>query len=247
MDDMVRAAVHKGIKEIAITDHYDPDYPDPEFPFCPDFEKYQSSIASVRQQYAGDIKILNGIEIGIQDGRTITKCRNNAGSYPYDFIIGSFHCFNGTDLYRADYDSSHRGKDVYDFYSYVYKCLLQFLDFDVLGHINVIDRYLRFMPDYSESMEMIEEILKLIIENGKGLEINTSSYRYDLGSRTHPSSEILTLYRELGGEILTIGSDAHCTKDLGDRFHEAAENAKYHGFKYMTLYENRIPKFIPIP
>jgi len=246
MDDMIRAAAAKNFKEIAVTDHYDPDYPNPDWTFDLDFDSYHQALLKAENDYSDHIKVIKGIEIGIQDGSTLKKCINAAGAFPYDFILASFHAFDGMDICIADYEKIGHNKALYLFYSYMHKCLLKFNDYDVLGHINVIDRYLGREPDYSSCMEVVETILRTIIYKGKGIEINTSSYRYGLGSRTHPTAEILKLYKTLGGEILTIGSDAHFTKDIGSSFHLAKEIAEKHGFRYIACYRQRKPEMIPI-
>jgi histidinol-phosphatase (PHP family) len=239
MDEMIQGAIQKGIQELAITDHFDPDYPDQNYPFEVDFEEYHKALLDAEKRYAPQIKIVKGLEIGIQDGTTIEKCRIASENFQYDFLIGSFHSFNGVDLYTTNYHEMDQDKILPTFYNYVYDCLKQFNGFDVLGHINVIDRYLNLERDYTESFFIIEEILKELIEHGKGLEINTSSYRYGLGGRNHPTKEILQLYRDLGGEVLTIGSDAHRPSDLMFHFEDAVAFAGNHGFKYFSTFENR--------
>lgn len=245
MEDMIRAAIAKGIVELAITDHYDPDYPDNQIPFDIDFDAYTAELLACQEKYKDQIKIVKGIEIGIQKGSTLDKCRKAANGFPYDFIIGSFHCFQGLDLYTTDYTKLEEKRVLPDFYEEMYHCLSRYTDYDVIGHFNVIDRYLPFAIDYRTSMDIIEAILKMIISQGKGLEINTSSYRYKMGDRTTPSADILSLYKDLGGEILTLGSDAHKERDMGRDLDRARALAMDHGFKYFTTYEKRVATMRP--
>ncbi|MCL2437298.1 MAG: histidinol-phosphatase HisJ family protein, partial [Clostridiales bacterium] len=246
VDEMIEAAIKKGIKEIAITDHYDPDYPDPAFPFDLTFPEYHQKLLDVSDAYRGQIKVVKGIEIGIQHGETLIKCENAANAFPYDFILGSFHSAYNQDLYSQYFKDRSAEKGVYDFYLYVADCLTAYKNFDVLGHFNVIDRYVDKIPAYHPYMEIIEEILKDLIYHGKGLELNTSSFRYKMEGRTKPSKEILELYKTLGGEIITIGSDAHQTQHLGYRYDAAIEILKSYGFKYISTFENRKPDFVKI-
>ncbi len=246
MDEMIQGAIEKGIRELAITDHYDPDYPDPNYPFEVDFVEYHKALLAAEIKYASDIKIIKGLEIGIQHEPIMSKCRAAANGFSYDFIIGSFHSFNGVDLYTANYQEMIQEKILPSYYSYVYDCLKEYSDFDVLGHMNVIDRYISLGADYTESMEIIESILKLLIAQGKGLEINTSSYRYGLNGRTHPSKEILQRYHALGGEVLTFGSDAHHPSDLAFHFKDAIDSAQSSGFKYFSTFQNRNVTMHPI-
>lgn len=273
MDAMIEAAIKKGVAEYAITDHFDPDYPDPEFPFEIEFDEYYKDLSEVPQKFADRIKVIKGLEIGIQHGATLEKCKAEPKNFPYDFIIGSFHCFNGDDLYKADYNSMKPEDILPSFYEYCYDCLLDFDDFDVLGHINVIDRYIPFEADYrcyrlglepdsdlefppeappkamaisyAKSMEIVEAIFKLLIGRGQGIEINTSSFRYQTGD-TSPAAEMLHLYCDLGGEVLTIGSDAHFPEHIAYNFDYVVEMAKDFGFRYFTTYSKRQPVMLPL-
>ena len=246
VDDMIRRAVEIGVAELAITDHYDPDYPDPNYEFVPDFPEYHAMLDSKQKEYADRIKIVKGIEIGIQDGDTIEKCRAQAAAFDYDYIIGSFHCFCGYDLYTADYDSMNEKEVIPDFYKYMHSCLSQFKDYDVVGHFNVIDRYVPFELDYSNCMDICEAVLKMIVEDGKGIEINTSSFRYGMGDRTHAAGEFLQTYHDMGGEIVTIGSDAHKPEDLGHEYERAADILRSHGFRYLATFSERRPTMIKL-
>ncbi len=247
MKEMIEAAYRLGIREIAITDHYDPSYPDRRFPFEIDFPAYYLALDSAKEAYSGKIKVLKGIEIGIQHGDVLENCRKKAREFDYDFILGSFHCAEGYDLFGKGFYENRSVEDTYiAFYTYVRDCLIQYKDYDVLGHINVIDRYSSRIPSSAVYMDLVEEILKIIVADGKGIEINTSSFRYGMGERTTPSKEILHLFKDLGGEIVTIGSDAHRTEDVGDRFDIAKEMIRSAGLNYLTVFDQRKADYIPI-
>lgn len=246
VDEMIRGAIDKGIAQLAITDHYDPDYPDPEYEFVPDFPSYHRMLIDKQEEYADRIRIVKGIEIGLQEGSTLDKCREEAAAFPYDFIIGSFHCFCGYDLYKADYNSMEEKQVLPDFYTCMYNCLSEYKDYDVVGHFNVIDRYVPFELDYSGCMDICEAVMKVIVQDGKGIEINTSSFRYGMGERTHAASEFLTMYHDMGGEIVTIGSDAHKKEDLGHEFERAAQILRDHGFRYLATFSERKPEMIKL-
>ncbi len=244
MRDMVQRAYEEGLQEIAITDHFDPNYPDPQFPFTIDFSKYHRELETLVEEFKGKIKVIKGIEIGIQHGNTLTACAQAVSDYPYDFVIGSFHCAEGYDLYGDQYFADRSIEASYQaFYQYMYDCLTSYKDYDVIGHFNIIDRYADSIPDDSIYMDMVEQILRLIVKDGKGLEINTSSYRYGLGHRTTPSLEILKKFRELGGEIVTTGSDAHRPNDLNHKLDNARELIKSVGLKYVATFDQRQPTF----
>ena len=243
MTSMIEAGIQQSLNGVAITDHYDPDYPTPEFDFTPDFAAYHKAMEEVKETYRDKIEVILGIEIGIQHGSTLEKCKQAAKGYPYDFIIGSFHCAQGKDLY-VDYFNDWSIEEAYHgFYQYVLNCLEQYQDYDVLGHINIIDRYTPRISSYGPYMEEIEAILKLLVSSGKGIEINTSSFRYNLGDVTTPSQKILALYKDVGGEIITLGSDAHSPRHVGYKLDWAEDFAKSQGFRYYVHYKNRVPIF----
>ncbi len=245
MNDMIDAAWKLGIKEIAVTDHYDPDYADQNFPFELDFSDYHKALREAKEKYKDTIKVLKGIEIGIQHGETMEKCIRTAREFDYDFIIGSFHCADGSALYETEFFDGRSAEDSYIvFYSYMLDCLMKYKDYDVIGHFNVIDRYAERIPSSSVYMDLVKDIFKNIIADGKGIEINTSSFRYGMGERTTPTKKMLQLYKDLGGEIITIGSDSHRPEDLGDHFKTAAEMLKAAGFRYLTTFDQRKPDFV---
>ena len=116
------------------------------------------------------------------------------------------------------------------------------------GHLDYIARYVpnQSVPfSYRDYSDLIDAILKSIIEDGKGIEMNMSGYRYGLGM-PNPCPDILKRYRELGGEIITVGSDAHTPENVGLRFEKAGEHLVQAGFKYYTVWKERKPVFIKI-
>lgn len=245
-ESMLDSAVNKGLSEIAITDHYDPDYPDRAFPFDLDFQEYYKKLNLYEIKYKDKIKLIKGIEIGIQID-SIEKCKKAALDFNYDFIIGSFHCAEGKELYGGGYFSEKNYIEKYiDFYTYVFDCLQNFNNFSVLGHINIIDRYSDVIPEYSYYSDIVDSILRRLIETGKGIEVNTSSFRYSMGDVRTPSNQILKRYKELGGEILTLGSDAHFPEHIAYMFNESLDYISNYNFKYLTTFSNLIPKQIKI-
>lgn len=244
MKEMVEAACRLGIREMAITDHYDPNYP---LPSDIDLPEYQKALNKTKEAYQNKIKILKGIEIGMRLGKSLELGSKAANSFDYDFIIGSFHSAEGYELYEGGFFLNRSAEDSYiAFYTIVRDALLKYKDYDVLGHFNVIDRYTDRIPDYSVYWDLVEEILRIIITDGKGLEINTSSFRYGMGDRTTPAKEILQRFRELGGEIVTIGSDAHRPKDVGYGFDTGVEMIKSAGLKYLATFDQRKASFIKL-
>lgn len=252
MNIMVEAAIKKGIKKIAVTDHYDPDYPDPDYPFTINFKSYHKMLNETEERYRKEIDVIKGIEIGIQPGSTLLKCKNTAEAYPYDFIIGSFHCYGGEALDLYDYSKVITEEIVMSFYENMYNCLSEYMEYDVIGHFNIIDRYTPCIPEYSGYMDIIAEILGLLIENGKGIELNTSSFRYGMGDRTTAAEEIIRLYLDLHKgrrgktPIMTFGSDAHAPELIGYEYMRGTEYLKSLGLKKLALFRRREAEFVEI-
>lgn len=244
VEDMLKGAAAKGIKTLAVTDHYDPGYPDPEFPFILEFEKYHQTLLAAKEQYKNIMDIRIGLELGIMQGQfDISNKVINA--FPYDMIIGSFHCLRNVDLYTYDYSAVDGPAMLEDFYTYMYECLKEFNNYNIIGHLSIPDRYIGKLYDYTFLTDIIDEILKLLIHNGKGIEINTSSFKYGTGTWL-PRESILKRYHELGGEILTFGSDSHSPEYYQFHFNDAAELAKSLGFKYYCKFKQRQPEFLPL-
>lgn len=239
MGDMISAAEKLGIQKLAVTDHCDPDFPDPVWSFYLDFEDYWHALCEKEEEHKNRIDILKGIEIGIQNGDTLAKCRDAVEMFPYDIVIGSFHAFNGHDLDRRDFTEMEQDEIVPRFYENMYSCLLEYSDFDIVGHFNLIDRYIDFKPDYSAVRDIIAEILDILIKEDKTIEINTSSYRYGMGEHTHASKEILELYHDLGGRNVSYGSDAHSPEYLGCEYKKACGILQAAGFEKLSVYKRR--------
>ena len=118
----------------------------------------------------------------------------------------------------------------------------QYRDYSILGHLDHIQRYNETIHPFEKSWEIITKILKKVIEDNKGIEVNTSSFRYGLKELT-PERNILKLYYELGGKIITIGSDAHKTEDVGTYIPYIQEELKKIGFTHICTFEKMKPVF----
>lgn len=249
MEENIKAAVELGLREIAATDHIDFDYPDPDFPFLFDYEPYSKEIDVLREKYSGKIKIVKGVEIGIQPHVTgqITELVNKN---QYDFIIGSTHVVcDGYDLCMNDF---FEGKTKHEAYWKYFEEVLHNVEtydfFNVYGHIDFINRYGNYSDktmNYEEFKPLTDKILKVLAEKNKGIEINTSGFRYGLG-HTHPQFPIVKRFKELGGRIITVGSDAHRPEQIAFRFDTAYEMLREAGFDQIALFRNKKPEFIKI-
>lgn len=247
MDVIINRAAQLGLKEVMFTDHVDFDYPSVDICFEVDYKKYIKVLEKLTVQYS-DMDILLGIEVGYQPGLN-ERINQLLNSYDFDFVICSIHAWNGAALDKGDLFKGRSQEEGYRAYFDILKYTIENFDnFDVIGHLDFIVRYGDFENKtirYKDYKIILDEILSLIIKKGKGIELNTSGLRYKLSSM-HPSRAILTRYFELGGRIITIGSDAHKLKDLYADCDKAIAQLKDIGFSEITTFKNRKPNFIKI-
>ncbi|MBZ9685934.1 histidinol-phosphatase HisJ family protein [Clostridium estertheticum] len=247
MDGIINRAAQLGLKEVMFTDHVDFDYPSVDICFEVDYKKYIEVLEKLAIQYS-EMDILVGIEVGYQPGLN-ERINELLNSYDFDFVICSIHAWNGAELDKGDLFKGRSQEEGYRAYFKSIKYTIENFDnFDVIGHLDFIVRYGDFENKtirYEDYKDILDEILSMIIKKGKGIELNTSGLRYKLSSM-HPSPEILRRYFELGGKIITLGSDAHVLKDLYADFDKAIVQLKEIGFSEITTYKNRKLNFIKI-
>lgn len=250
---IVERALNIGIRKICITDHYDIDFPvneDNPYAFILDTEKYFAEVKKMQEKYRSLIDIRLGVEMGLMS-HIADKIHAYISSYPeYDFIIGSSHLVNGLDPYYSSfYEGRTEDLSIRAYFESILDNVKTIDDYDVYGHLDYIIRYcpsgesaFRFDFHY----EIIREILKVLISKGKGIEINTGSL-YKNMTYAHPHIEILKLYKTLGGEIITVGSDAHKPEYLCYAFETYVRDLlKALGYNYFCTYKNRKPEFNPL-
>lgn len=250
MEEMVVKAMDIGLKYITFTEHQDFDFiyteDEPKEKFEVNTDQYLYHLLGLREKYASKITVNFGIEIGMQTD-IARKNAIYAKSHDFDFIIASSHLCNKKDPYlKEEFFAGRDEKEAYhEYFQYMYECIKTCQAFDVYGHLDYVFRYGPTMNKnvtFDEYKEDIDKILKLLIHNEKGIEINTSGYAYGMNA-PHPSKDILLRYKELGGEIITVGSDAHKVEDVARDFDKAEEILKECGFKYYTVYDGRMPEY----
>lgn len=260
MENVVKDAISKGINEICFTDHVDygikrdRDDPrgilkrpggkgEPEWMDVAnvDYPRYMDLIKQLKEKYKSKINIKTGLEFGIQV-HTIPLYQKLYNRYCYDFIILSIHQINDQELWTQDYQKGKTQQEYIEgYYQEMLNVIKKYKDYSVLGHLDLITRYdqIGHYP-FNKIKPIITEILQLVIHDGKGIEINTSSHRYNLKDTT-PSIDILKLYKELGGKIITIGSDSHKPKHLGAYIEETKELLKELNYEFYCTFENMKP------
>ncbi|MGC2874226.1 histidinol-phosphatase HisJ family protein [Ihubacter sp. mB4P-1] len=252
--DQIEKAVQLGMESICITDHQDydqPVFPPDNYSFLigdtDETESYIGEILKLKKEYAEKIEVLVGVELGLQP-HLAEKLDTYAKAFSFDFVIGSTHNFRGR---GADDLRTYEGKSTEEicklYFQEEYENIRKIPDFDVAGHMDFIFRYAPGAIEtfsYGKYADELDAILKELIESGRGIEVNTS--RMQRLGLTNPKEEIIRRYAELGGEIITFGSDAHTPDCLGSCFRETGELVKACGLEYFAVYRRRTPSFYRI-
>ena len=242
--ELAQAAADKGLKTLCITEHHDLDYPSPgEFQL--DVPSYREELLRVREEFSGRLELLFGVELGLLD-YAAPRLYEFTKSSDFDFIIGSAHQIDDLDPYYPEYfDKMGDQNGISHFFDAMLAGIKAFDDFDVLGHLDYIVRYSHAKSyEPTDYREIIDEILKTVISKGKGIEINTAGVG-KLGY-PHPHPFALRRYKELGGEIVTIGSDAHDRGRIAADLDKAEPALRDAGFKYYAIFRGRKPNFYSI-
>jgi histidinol-phosphatase (PHP family) len=223
-------ALRRGIAELAITDHLDFDPRAPNFAFT-GYSERESAVREAAERWDGRVAIHLGVEISYESEREET-IREYLSTHRYDFTIGSVHVHSFSPWHAPRVDETMRGRALADavapYFDEVAAAARSEL-FDTVGHLDYVKKYLvrHVAPTEFRSLDhLYEPVLRAMVEHGIGLEVNTSGLRHATGD-TYPSQWAVDRYRELGGERVTVGSDAHApeqfTFGLGRAYRYAAE------------------------
>lgn len=244
---MAEAAVARGLDEICITDHVDTicwGSLQPRWDF--DWDKAQTELAEARRLYGDRLTIRLGAELG-EANLAFDRAEHLLDHAPkLDFVIGSVHMagkkFGNFDLYYVEKNSETYYHALIDSYLEDVLELAKWGRCSVLGHLTLPLRYINENlgehMTFQSHMAQVEDIFRTIIPKGLGIECNTNR-----GNTPLPAGDILRLYREMGGEVITLGSDAHETKDVGCVIRERQQLLRDCGFKYFTTFTGGKPEF----
>lgn len=209
-----------------------------------DYPNYFKEIEELREKYKDKITIRQGLEFGMQV-HTIKDFQKLFDKYKekFDFVILSCHQVNDKEFWTNEFQKG-KSIDEYnaEYYEEIYRVMNRYSDYSILGHLDHIQRYNETIYPFEKSREIIVKILKKVIEDNKGIEVNTSSFRYGLKELT-PERDILKLYHELGGKIITIGSDAHKAENVGEHIPYIQEELKKIGFIDICTFDKMKPIF----
>ena len=250
MEQMIQKGISLGLKSLCFTEHQDINFPDsPDGPgsiFLLNTDSYLYDLARLKEKYQNRIRILFGVELGLQP-ESMREISVYAKSYDFDFIIGSSHiCHEKDPYYPYFYEGRSEGAAYREYFESILENVKKFSNYDVYGHLDYVVRYGPTRDQnyrYEQYQDIFDEILTLLIEKGKGIELNTGGFLKGM-REFHPCTGVLKRYRELGGEIITIGSDAHDTFHMAGAFEQASEVLKSCGFRYYCVFEKRTPEFV---
>lgn len=249
------AALENGLSGIAFTDHCDFFVPQMKaqhenlVPETFDVELQQKEIDRV-QSLIGDrsLKILKGIEVGMHENHHEDIRRILSGNR-FDQVIASVHYLDGVDPYYGGYYEGKDWKSAYGLYlETIFHEMTWLKDFDIMGHYDYIVRYAPYPQTclrYRDFSDILDEMFRYLISEGKALEVNTKSYQDYKGRNVTPDLEVLKRYRDLGGEIVSLGSDSHDPGRVGHEFVRFAALLKSLGFRWTAHYEKR--KLVQLP
>ena len=190
-----------------------------------------------------------GLEFGVQV-HTIPQFTRVLEQYGrrMDFAILSIHQVDDLEFWGGDFQRGRTQREYNDaYYAEMLRVVERFSGYSVLGHIDIIKRYDPCGPyPFERSRDVIAAILERVIADGKGIEVNTSSFRYGL-SDLQPCRDILRLYRDLGGHIVTLGSDSHEPAHLGSYIRYVMRCLRELGFTEFCTFDRWQPVFHPLP
>ncbi|MGP1612760.1 MAG: histidinol-phosphatase HisJ family protein [Catonella sp.] len=255
IETQLEKAIALGLKHYCLTEHEDLYYPETVDDsgnsiniFKLDLPDYLNKINKLKTAYKNKINILTGIELGLCE-RALPEYKKLINEHNFDFVIASVHLIDGFDPYYPEFWLYHdRKAAITRYFEIMLEMITKFTDFDALGHLDYIFRYIRDEAgnptdghySYREYADLIDPILMKIIELDKALEINSAGYKYGLES-PNPRSKVIKRYKKLGGKKITIGSDGHQPEHLAYDFDKCETLLKELEFDGYYIYENRKP------
>lgn len=238
-------AIERGLDGIALTDHCDID--EGELYCSRVFNGALRDVREARDIFDGRLRISLGVELA-EIHHDLPLAQSITNSPDVDFVLGSLHRLRGhCDFYFIDYDTIDRDALIDRYYAELMETA-EAGDIDAMAHINYQVRYMsknaRKNTDFSAHMDRLEPVLKKLADRGIGIEINTSAGKgFD---ELVPSFDVLVRFRELGGEIVTVGSDAHRAQIVGHRANDALDVLARAGFRYAAFFSCRKPEMYKI-
>jgi histidinol-phosphatase (PHP family) len=239
IDVYAALAVERGIPEICITDHVDFDPRDPAYHYSR-FDDRERVVRGAAERWAKQgVVIRFGAEL-TYNRRWDADVREHLKHHRYDYVIGSVHDWPESPYWPSRVQSWVVGRSLDEILAPYYAEIIAAARsglFDTIGHLDVVKRYLHPMitaADLATRPDLQEPALHAIIESGTALEVNSSGLRYP-GAETYPSAAVVARYRELGGDRVVVGSDAHSRGSFAARLDESYRHLTAAGFEALTF------------
>lgn len=245
LSQVIVAAAQKGMDELCVTNHYEcsGDFVDVNSPVSAMRENYQQAVA----QNQTDVIVRFGVELG-EPIHNLPLAEQALADGNFDFVIASAHNVRGCkDFHDLDYVNDTLDVEFERYYDELEE-IVEWGKFDVLGHINYFERYAAAQGvalDASKYYPRLKQVLTKLIAKGKGIEVNTAGLFTAVG-KPQADEGVLRLYKDLGGKIITIGSDSHQKENVGRGAEQAQELLRRVGFEEITVYQAGIPRFVRI-
>ncbi len=246
LSDFCLAAIDHGIKELGFSEHVGIDASDDAYGTL-DYERYRRGIESVRERYAGKLIVKMGVEVDFRSG-VIAGIEHYIQTHEFDYVIGAVHYLEGDILLRTAIFEERPQREVWDDYFNEMFLMAQTGLFDIIAHLDVPKR--GYVPlygpfDWTLYEDAIGKVLAEAITRDTALEINTAGLRKQ-ADEIFPSLGVLKLYHQLGGKLVTFGSDAHSPGKVGCDFGAALEAADAAGLTEVSTYSGRKRTTVPI-
>lgn len=246
----IERAIDLGMNAVYITDHQDFDFPEEVYgmSFQFDTKTYMQTLTQLKEEYQDRIDLRFGVELGLME-HLKERLEGYTNAWPFDYVIGSVHLVRRMDPYYPEFYEGRTSREAYlEYFETTLENVRLHSCFDALGHLDYVVRYGPDAPsgypshDYDQ---VIDEILRLLVQKGIALECNTAGLKYGLGF-PNPHAKIIRRYLELGGEMITLGSDGHQPAHVGYAFSSIGDYLKACGAKYQTVFRSRKPEFVPL-
>lgn len=237
----ILAAINKGLDEICFTDHKDFHYP-----YCPfdlDADRYFHELKQLQKEFANQIKIKIGLEMGL-DVEFYDEINAFVNAHDYDYVIGSIHVIHQSEFYDpADFFKGKTKEETHqEFFENTLECVQKFDCFNCLGHLDYICRYGPYVDkqvNHQRYQSIIDDIFQTLIQKGKGIEVNTSGYK-DRKTCGFPTFEQVERYYQMGGRIITVGTDSHTSDRVGEHVEDVLKEYQRIGFDDVSTFTKRV-------
>lgn len=247
MVEMCKSAIAQEIPEIGFSEHYDLHPLEP----CQNWfqaDRWWEELTRCREEFAGRLIIRAGIEVGEPH---LYRAETEAllARYPFDYVLGSLHWVGRNSVFDINYFKNHDADVAYSTFFVELEKMTRSGGFDILSHFDVLIRTAHAVYGHynvAEYEDLVRPILRNCIDHGIALDLNTSALRKRANVLT-PNLETLRWYVELGGERVTLGSDAHKPLDVGGHLDVAIAIAKQAGLRSLTYFEGRQAELRPMP